>query len=264
MLRISHSHKWNNNIMRLGQPLLKVFMMLQFTLLLLPSFSAALTKTTYVEGSISEKSGKVIHLLGGTIWLLSRDSYVLPYTDVLIVMTGNQQGIFFYDGDEIAAKLIDGNPIRESGYYGSVVEQLGEGAILKLDDGSLWSVPSYDRFDTGWWLPPYKIIVTSGLSYMFNLEKGKKIWVSPIKGFNPPTKGIVPGPPSKGKVPSSPRERKLAIEKKYRERKLAQKKNHNLRMCNIYRRYKGRLAVDNMLKRCRKTLGELQCRKCLE
>jgi len=265
---------------RIKLVLLYVFLMILVISTFPVSISTALTKTTYVHGSISEKSGRVIHLLGGSIWLLSRDSFVFPFTDVLIVMTGNQQGIFFHGGDEIAAKLIDGNPIRESGYYGTVIEQLGEGAILKLDDGSLWSIPSYDRYDTGWWLPPYKIIVSGNLLFMFNLDKGKKIWASLIKGFNPSSS-------SKGIIPSSPRERQLDLEKRSRERKLdlerqsrerildlekrsrerklALKKQYFLVLCNIYRKYKGRLSVESIVKRCQKRkMSESQCRKCLE
>ena len=63
----------------------------------------------------------------------------------------------------------------------SVVEAHRDGAVLELADGSLWSVPDYDRYDTGWWLPPYKALVTSTKLYLYNLKKGKRVWVSQVK-----------------------------------------------------------------------------------
>ena len=33
------------------------------------------------------------------------------------------------------------------------MDEMGDGAVLQTADGSLWEVPRYDRYDTGWWLP---------------------------------------------------------------------------------------------------------------
>jgi hypothetical protein len=54
---------------------------------------------------------------------------------------------------------------------------MGDGAILKTDDGSLWSIPKYDRYDTGYWLPPYPVLIFGNEQYMINLKKGKKVWI---------------------------------------------------------------------------------------
>ena len=55
----------------------------------------------------------------------------------------------------------------------------GEGSVLKLADGSTLSVPEYDQYDTGWWLPPYKALLTSNGMYLWNLKEGKNVWVNP-------------------------------------------------------------------------------------
>jgi len=92
-----------------------------------------------------------------------------------------KRGLFVVDGELVPTTLIDGLFVRSNGTLLTVVESMGEGAVLRTDDGSLWSVPSYDRFDTGYWLPPYKVIVMSNELYMYHLKKGKKIWVKRIK-----------------------------------------------------------------------------------
>jgi hypothetical protein len=92
-----------------------------------------------------------------------------------------KRGLFVVDGEFVPATLIEGLFVRSNGTLLTVVESMGGGAVLRTDDGALWSVPSYDRFDTSYWLSPYKIIVASNELYMYYLKKGKKIWVKRIK-----------------------------------------------------------------------------------
>jgi hypothetical protein len=152
-------------------------------------FGKSLQKIEYFEDSIMEKDGEYIQLLGGSSWLLSLPSLALITDDVIIVfqeieLKNKKQAkvaVAYIDGEEILAKHIDGIYITQTGYLSTVVEVLGEGALLKLANGFLLSIPEYDQYDTGWWLPPYKVLLTGNMLYMYNLDKGKKVWVDSVK-----------------------------------------------------------------------------------
>ena len=149
----------------------------------------AAEKVEFIADSIAQKDGEYIKLLGGSSWLLSRSSLALVTQDVIVVfrsIVGKDKEayevpIFYFDGEEIIAKHIDGAFVKESGFLVQVVQQFGEGAKLKLNDGTILSIPEYDRYDTGWWLPPYQALITGNGLYMWNLKKGKRVWVDGIK-----------------------------------------------------------------------------------
>ncbi|HBP0677562.1 TPA: hypothetical protein L5Q58_006307 [Pseudomonas aeruginosa] len=149
----------------------------------------AAEKVEYIADSIAQKDGKYIKLLGGSSWLLNSSSLALVTQDVIVVfrsIVGKDKKtyevpVFYLDSEEIIAKHIDGALVKESGFLAQVVQQFGEGARLKLDDGTILSIPEYDRYDTGWWLPPYQALVTGNGLYMWNLEKGKRVWVEGIQ-----------------------------------------------------------------------------------
>jgi len=73
------------------------------------------------------------------------------------------------------------NIVPISGTLTQIISERGDGAVLHAADGSVWEVPSYDRYDTGWWLPPYEVIFTSDEMYMINLKEGKRVWVSRVR-----------------------------------------------------------------------------------
>jgi len=143
-------------------------------------------KVEYLTDSIVKKEGKYIRLLGGSSWILSSSTLALVTNDVIIVFQDVQLknnkpvrvAILYVDGDEIIAKHVDGRYVSQTGYLTTVVETLGDGAVLKLADGSLLTVPEYDQFHTGWWLPPYKALLTGNKMYLYNLKKGKRVWVN--------------------------------------------------------------------------------------
>lgn len=149
----------------------------------------AAEKVEYIADSIAQKDGKYIKLLGGSSWLLNSSSLALVTQDVIVVFRSiigkdnkiYEVPVFFFDGEEIIAKHIDGAFVKESGVLIKVVQQFGEGARLKLDDGTILSIPEYDRYYTGWWLPPYQALVTGNGFYMWNLKKGKRVWVEGIQ-----------------------------------------------------------------------------------
>jgi hypothetical protein len=154
-----------------------------------PAWAQGLERVEYFADSIVEKEESYIRLLGGSSWILSTPSLAHVTDDVIIVfrtigLRDRQQktvAVAYVDGDEIPVRQVGGAHATEAGYLTTVVEALGDGAVLKLTDGTLLSVPEYDRFDTGWWLPPYKALLTASKLYLYNLNKGKRVWVSPLR-----------------------------------------------------------------------------------
>ena len=139
-------------------------------------------RISYISGTIYEVSDNVIKLLDGSIWVTEYSSSSLPLTDIIIIYDGkNIFGTAFIDGDEISIKHLSGNVVLSSGYYTYVTKKYGEGAILVTEDGSYWEIPEYDRYYSGYWLPPYKVLITSNELYMYNLKENKKIWISRVE-----------------------------------------------------------------------------------
>ncbi|MFM5355044.1 hypothetical protein [Aeromonas dhakensis] len=152
-----------------------------------PVFSSE--RVEYFTDSISQKDGEYIKLLGGSSWILKESSLALVAQDVIVVfrtIEGRNKKkmevpVFYFDGEKIVARHIGGNFVRDTGTLVKVIQEFGKGAILKLDNGTMLSIPEYDRYDTGWWLPPYQAIITGNGLYMWNLHEGKKVWVDSIQ-----------------------------------------------------------------------------------
>jgi hypothetical protein len=152
-----------------------------------PALARQLQRVDYLAESILDVDDDVIRLEGGSAWLLMGPSLVLPLEDVIIVIrtvpvSGRavQLATAYIDGDEIPVRHLRGSVFTSAGYLSRVVEEIGDGAVLRLADGSLLSVPDYDRFNTGWWLPPYPVLLTGNRAYLYNLRNAKRVWVSPI------------------------------------------------------------------------------------
>jgi hypothetical protein len=151
------------------------------TLAQTPAPKAELRSVSFVRDSVLSADDRVIKLLTGSQWLLSRSGLILAASDVVIVLTGAKSGVLFYEGDQIPVSLLSGTVASERGLYGQVIESMGDGAVLRLNDQSLWEIPSYDRYDTGYWLPPYPVLITGGGSYLVNLKKGRRIWAKQLR-----------------------------------------------------------------------------------
>ena len=166
--------------------------------LLLTSSIYANEKVSFFQDSVFELDGRVLKFLSGSVWLLDHEILALPFNNGIVVFEGHnpmviekdfnkkvkylpKKGILFYEGNEVGVTLVQGVFILNNGILTTVDKALGNGAILQTRDGSMWSIPSYDQYDTGYWLPPYKVIIHSNELYMTNLKKGKKIWVSKLK-----------------------------------------------------------------------------------
>lgn len=146
-------------------------------------------KVKFLQDSIMQKEGNYIKLLGGSSWELTQMSLSLITQDVIIVFNSyldNQNKtqimpVFYSDGEEIPLRYISGNIAAQEGHLVTISNEYRDGAILETLNGLLLSIPEYDRYDTGYWLPPYKALITNNGLYMWNLKKGKRVWVDGIK-----------------------------------------------------------------------------------
>ena len=120
----------------------------------------------------------MLKLLDGSMWYANTYAYILPITEIIIVVIDKDIAYGFFGGNKVSIELLKGRPVTKSGLFSYVVNEYGKGAVIELEDGSKWNIPQYDRYDTGWWMPPYPVLITSNELYMINLEKGKKVWVS--------------------------------------------------------------------------------------
>lgn len=136
----------------------------------------------YIQDSVTSSQDDVFTLLRGSKWLTTSYAYLLPMSDIIIILADEEgNGVAVSDGNQFSVKYISGSVSLQEGKLSEVTRALGDGAILEMADGSMWEVPSYDQYDTGYWLPPYSVIITKNELNMINVEKGKKIWVTRVK-----------------------------------------------------------------------------------
>ena len=167
---------------------MKKIITLLFSVCIIFNSLFALEKVGYITDSIIQKNGNYIKLLEGSSWELTSMSLALVTDDVIIVFykyidkKGKQSilPILYHDGEEIVLRYISGSLLLKIGYLTTIVEELGDGAVLKTYDGIILSIPQYDRYYTSWWLPPYKVLITGDLMYLWNLKKGKRVGIDSI------------------------------------------------------------------------------------
>jgi hypothetical protein len=135
----------------------------------------------FFTDSIIEANSEVIRLSGGTLWILDQSYYGLSLEDVVGVITGKKTATLYVDGNSYSAELVKGDVVTSSGILASVIDEKGDGKLLKLDNGMLLTFDSYDSYDTGWWLPPYQVLIDLTSMNMWNLKKGKKVWIGSIE-----------------------------------------------------------------------------------
>lgn len=135
----------------------------------------------FFTDSIAEANSEVIRLYGGTLWILDQSYYGLSLEDVIGVVTGKKSATLYIDGNTYSAELVKGSVVTSSGILASVIDEKGDGKLLKLDNGMLLTFDSYDHYDTGWWLPPYQVLIDLTSMNMWNLKKGKKVWIESIE-----------------------------------------------------------------------------------
>jgi hypothetical protein len=142
-------------------------------------------KVDYFPDAIAEKDDHVVRLNGGSSWLLASRTSALVAADVLVVMRDvdvNGQRVsaawLFVGGEEIPVKHVEGVYARHPAYLTRVVAA-DAGTTLRLADGSVVTVPKYDRFAINRWTPPYKALLTGNRTYLYNLKVGRRVWIQP-------------------------------------------------------------------------------------
>ena len=157
------------------------------SILLCTSICSAAENVDYFSDSIMQKKGNTIRLLGGSSWESTSFSLAMVADDIVIVFrnlskdNNDKTPIIYHNGMQIPARYVSGAYVKSSGFLANVIDEKGDGAILELDDGTILAIPDYDQFDTGWWWPPYPVLVTSNGLYMWNLKEGKRVWVEEIR-----------------------------------------------------------------------------------
>ena len=148
------------------------------------SFSAEII--SYCEGTILENEDDVITLMGGSKWK-TNGNFFSYFGDVLIIQSSTELDGRLYNFNEmysngnrdIVTKILGECP-KSSGRKATVMEELNDGKTLLLDDGTALGFDSYDSFDTGFWLPPYDVLITGDELYMWNLNNGKRVWIQSV------------------------------------------------------------------------------------
>lgn len=137
----------------------------------------------YFEDQILRVEEDVVHMVGGTRWLLGMEPLlpILPVTEVVVLIErrdGEIFGLIYVQDNVHVGVLIRGQAGLQRGLLTWVIRELGDGAVLRTADGSFWSVDSYDQYHTRYWYPPYQVIVSADRHTMLVLDEGEKISVT--------------------------------------------------------------------------------------
>ena len=150
--------------------------------------SVAAEFVNYCEDSIYNSEGETVQLLGGSRWETVGYNFFLIAQDVLVLQgttqvdgRNYQYGELLSDGNRMIATQLSGTCNFLVGTKHVVVREINDGRSLITDDGTVLNFDSYDSFDTGFWLPPYEVLITSNELYMWNLNEGKRVWLQSIE-----------------------------------------------------------------------------------
>jgi hypothetical protein len=143
----------------------------------------------FFADSIAEKEELVVRLSGGSSWVLASRTRAAVASEVMIVLrdvTVSGQHVLaawlYHEGEEIPVKHVEGvYPQKNAAYLTRVVAAEGQGAMLRLADGTELSVPRYDRLFVNRWVPPYKALLTGNRIYLYNLKVGRRVSVQAAK-----------------------------------------------------------------------------------
>lgn len=143
---------------------------------------------TYCEDTILSTDDDSITLLGGSTWSTTGNTFLMLLEDVIIIQSSatiDGQLFEFHelysDGNTIIVNKVTGECSNSIGRKAKVIRELNGGRTLILDDNTVLNFDSYDSFDTGFWLPPYEILITANELYMWNLRKGKRVWIQSVE-----------------------------------------------------------------------------------
>jgi len=144
------------------------------------SIAAPQGNVQFFTDSISDAKGEIIQLAGGSLWRLDRNYFGLALEDVVAISSDPKTATFYIYGDAYIGRLLKGSVTTSSGITASVIQSMGNGTVLKLSNGVMLEFDSYDTYNTGYWLPPYRVVIDSGMMNMWNLNKSKKVWIKSV------------------------------------------------------------------------------------
>lgn len=137
---------------------------------------------SFFEAGVREVKDDLLKLRNGSTWQVrGYISSISRFEDAIVVMRSKESATIFLDGRVHNANLLFGSYTTQSGILDTVVREVGDGAVLTLESGGMLEVDSYDTYDTGWWLPPYPVIIDGTGMWMWNLDEGKKVWVNVVR-----------------------------------------------------------------------------------
>jgi hypothetical protein len=139
----------------------------------------------YYEASISsvKKDGyfdKYFRMYDGSVW---RSSYPYDFHTgefYIIFESEGNYGTGYTNSGTYTFSLYSGKPSVYEGKMLYVEKEYGDGSVLKLSDGCVYEVDSYDTYNTRYWYPPYKVLMITDRKLIY-LEKQKKIGITLIK-----------------------------------------------------------------------------------
>ncbi len=131
----------------------------------------------FFSATIIEVDREIIKFMSGSLWRLDRSYFGLVLDDAIGLMNDGQNATIYANGDSYNARLVNGSESTSAGIVRTVVEEMGDGSVLRLDDGSLLEFSNYDRYETGWWLTPYKVLIDPSSMKMWNLDEAEVVWI---------------------------------------------------------------------------------------
>jgi len=135
----------------------------------------------FFTDSIWSVNSNIVKLLGGSTWRLDSNYYLFASQEMIGIKNGSNSAVFYVDGNTSNATLVAGIVSSNSAILTDVISSKADGRFLKLSNGMVLEFDSYDAYDTGWWLPSYPVLVESSGMNMWNLNKGKKVWIKGIE-----------------------------------------------------------------------------------
>ena len=145
----------------------------------LPTAYSALPRINFYKGSAFSKVGSdnnAVKNLDGTVWVFERYAMILVPDDMLVIEDGPGSYRAMINSQWRPVAPVSGFVTWDQAQLGKVVRSLGDGAVLQLHDGSLWEVESYDHYHTGYWLPPYPVLIDG--YRMLNLNRPDDDWIN--------------------------------------------------------------------------------------
>jgi hypothetical protein len=140
------------------------------------------SSTEVFESRVYEASGEVVELANGAIVEVTGYlGYVGYRRNAVLVREGRSWRLWIEGGRSYSVRMV--RPPGSGGRAAeriSVVEILGDGAVLRLMDGRLLEVDDFNRVFTSIWLPFFDGLLIGGYE-LLNFDSGEKVTVQFVR-----------------------------------------------------------------------------------